>query len=207
MTSQRLLRPTYIVALSLGHFYRIQNFHGRIPILGLGSIFVKIFRLNIFNLENVIIFPISNMHILADFSTNPNSLQAKEVISYERSTCVANACMFVLFIVPEKRKPPVPEATKPPVKKKRLVGDTKKRKQQSKAPVDDGQPWFSTPQEAMAAAIAANPSNFEDPDKAMREWGTGGSTTATTPAAVATPPPPQPSQTNIKQQVSRHIIW
>ena len=32
MTSQRLLPPTYIVAPSLPHFYRIQNFHGRIPI-------------------------------------------------------------------------------------------------------------------------------------------------------------------------------
>ena len=111
----------------------------------------------------------------------------------------------MLVLVPEE--PPVPEATKPPAKKKRLVLATKKRNQQSKAPVDDGQPWFSTPQEAMAAAIAANPSNFEDPDKAMREWGAGGSTTATTAAAVARPPPPQPGQTNIKQQVSRHIIW
>ena len=34
MTSQRLLPPTYIVAPSLAHFYRIQNFHGRIPNVG-----------------------------------------------------------------------------------------------------------------------------------------------------------------------------
>ena len=33
MTSQRFLPPTYIVAPSLAHFYRIQNFHGRIPIV------------------------------------------------------------------------------------------------------------------------------------------------------------------------------
>merc|ERR550517_998955 len=55
----------------------------------------------------------------------------------------------------------------------------------------------------MAAAIAANPSNFEDPDKALREWGAGGSTAATTAATAAKPPPPQPSQTNIKQQVHK----
>ena len=111
----------------------------------------------------------------------------------------------MLVLVPEE--PPLPEATKPLAKKQRLVLATKKRKQQqSKAPVDDGQPWFSTPQEAMAAAIAANPSNFEDPDKALREWGAGGSTAATTAATAAKPPPPQPSQTNIKQQVSRHIM-
>ena len=32
MTSQRLLPPTYIQSPSLAHFYRIQNFDGRIPI-------------------------------------------------------------------------------------------------------------------------------------------------------------------------------
>ena len=32
MTSQRLLPSTDIVAPSVAHFYRIQNFHGRIPI-------------------------------------------------------------------------------------------------------------------------------------------------------------------------------
>ena len=35
MTSQRLLPPTDIVAPSLAHFYRIQNFDGRIPIRSL----------------------------------------------------------------------------------------------------------------------------------------------------------------------------
>ena len=82
------------------------------------------------------------------------------------------------------------EASKP---KKRLVlaGAAKKQpKKQSKAPVDDGRPWYKTPQEAMAAAIAAN--QVEDPEKAIAAWaGTGSKHTE------------PPRQTNIKpaQQV------
>ena len=111
------------------------------------------------------------MHILADFSTNPNSLQAKEVISYERSTCVTNACMFVLFIVPEKRKPPVPEVTKPPAKKKRRVVATTKQKQQSKAPVDNREPGYYAKHDTLAGAAVTSTitSNFEDPCRTLRE--------------------------------------
>ena len=99
--------------------------------------------------------------------------------------------VYFLSTAEEVDAPPVAEATKP---KKRLVlaGAVKKKKSQSKAPIDDGQPWYKTPQEAMAAAIAANPGTFNDPEKAMKTW-TGSESKPSEPH----------SQKNIKQtQVS-----